>query len=86
MSYTEFILILIGIVIIAFILNVPFGYLRGKEKKFSLKWFLYIHLPIPFIFLLRRYTGVTFHYIPIIVMGAVLGQIVGARLFTSRVQ
>ena len=86
MPLNEFIMIVAGIVIAAFILNVPFGYLRGKEKKFSFKWFLYIHLPIPFIFLLRRYAGVTFHYIPIIIMGAVIGQIVGARLFTSRIQ
>ncbi len=66
--------------IVALILNLPFGYLRVKAKKFSIKWFLYIHLPIPLIFLLRTSAGFSAKVIPIIAAGAVLGQLLGGKL------
>ncbi len=47
---------------LVFVINLPFGYLRGKSKKYSLKWFLYIHLPIPMIILLRIYSGLGFQF------------------------
>ncbi len=61
-------------------INLPFGVLRAKAKKFSVKWFLYIHLPIPFIFLARVISGLDYRYIPILVTAAVLGQILGGRM------
>ncbi len=64
---------------IALVLNLPFGYLRGGTKKFSIMWFLYIHLPIPAIFLLRTSAGVGFSAVPIIIIGAIAGQIIGSR-------
>ncbi|MFQ5330242.1 MAG: hypothetical protein ACE5D4_09695 [Thermodesulfobacteriota bacterium] len=68
------------ITLIALAGNLPFGYLREDTKKFSFYWFLYIHLPIPFIIYFRKTVfDLSFHYIPIILAGAVLGQIVGAR-------
>ncbi|MEK7773662.1 MAG: hypothetical protein AAB307_04890, partial [Deltaproteobacteria bacterium] len=59
--------------------NIPFGYFRAGVKKLSFKWFLYIHLPIPFIFVLRNLAGLGAKFIPIIAAGAVLGQIMGGR-------
>lgn len=67
----------------ALVLNLPFGYLRANTKKLSVKWFLYIHLPIPFIFVLRTLAGFGVQFIPIIAVGAVLGQLLGGRLNTS---
>lgn len=64
----------------ALALNLPFGYFRVKVKKFSVKWFLYIHLPIPLIFLLRTMAGVGYKFIPLMVIGAVAGQLIGGRL------
>lgn len=64
----------------AFVLNLPFGYLRVGTRKFSLLWFLYIHLPVPAIFLLRRYAGFGYNIVPILVAGAVMGQLLGGRL------
>ncbi len=61
-------------------INLPFGYLRGGVKKFSVRWFLYIHLPIPFIFLARVISGLDYRYIPIMVTAAVLGQLLGGRM------
>lgn len=67
----------------ALVLNLPFGYLRANTKKLSVKWFLYIHLPIPFIFVLRTLAGFGVQFIPIIAVGAVLGQLLGGRLNTN---
>lgn len=39
--------------VIIFLFNIPFGFLRTKHKTFSLKWFLYIHLPVLIIILIR---------------------------------
>lgn len=36
-----------------FLINLPFGWWRGKVKKFSKSWFLAVHLPIPFVILFR---------------------------------
>lgn len=63
-----------------FMLNMPFGYLRGKTKRFSLKWFLYIHLPIPFVLLARILSNTDMTYIPLLVLAAVIGQVWGGRL------
>lgn len=64
----------------ALVLNLPFGYLRMNTKKFSVMWFVYIHLPIPFIFILRNMAGLGYVYIPLMVAGALAGQLIGGRL------
>ena len=74
---------LVLLTLAALVLNLPFGYLRVKTKKFSVMWFLYIHLPIPFIFVLRTMAGFGYKFIPILVVGAVLGQLLGGRLNAS---
>lgn len=68
------------LVLAAFILNLPFGYFRAPTKKFSFKWFLYIHLPIPFIYLLRTIAEMSYRVIPLLVIGAIIGQVFGGRL------
>lgn len=70
---------LLLVTLAAFLLNLPFGYMRVKTTKFSLQWFLYIHLPIPFIYFLRKLSGLSYIVIPVIVIGAVLGQYVGGK-------
>ena len=48
---------IIGLIILTFVVSVPCGYLRQNFKKYSFMWFLLIHLPIPFIVLLRLRAG-----------------------------
>jgi hypothetical protein len=62
------------------LLNLPFGYVRSKTKKYSLRWFLYIHIPIPFIFVARTISHISIKYIPIFILAAVVGQILGGKL------
>jgi hypothetical protein len=71
---------------IVFILNLPFGYWRINVKKFSLQWFMAIHLPIPFIILFRFFTETGFELIsfPFTIMALTLGQLVGAGIFRLR--
>ncbi|MBI5189508.1 MAG: hypothetical protein HZA22_02355 [Nitrospirae bacterium] len=64
----------------AFAMNVPLGYLREGAKKFSFRWFLYIHMSIPFIVLLRTGMGISYWYIPLSLGSAVAGQLVGGRM------
>ena len=61
-------------------LNLPFGYARAKTRRYSLRWFLYIHVPIPFIFIVRTILHIEIKYIPIFAIAAVTGQILGGRL------
>lgn len=69
-----------GLFSLTFMLNLSFGFFRAKTKKFSFKWFLYIHLPIPIVILGRLFSHLDFKYIPIFISAAVLGQIWGGRL------
>jgi len=71
----------VGLVLATATLNLPFGAYRVTVRKLSVKWFLAIHLPIPFIFLLRMSVGYSPWFIPWLFVGAVSGQIIGGRAF-----
>lgn len=73
-------LLLVAVVGIVFFLNLPFGLWRSRTAKFSLAWFLAIHLPIPFVFLIRTAAGFSFAVIPLLLLAAVAGQLVGGKL------
>lgn len=62
------------------LINLPFGYFRRRSKRFSFKWFLYIHIPIPFILLARVLSQLDFRYIPLFILAAVIGQFWGGRM------
>lgn len=61
-------------------LNLVFGYFRGKTKRFSLMWFLCVHLPIPFVFIARTLSHLEMTYIPVFALAAVIGQVWGGKL------
>lgn len=69
-----------GLFSLTFMLNVPMGFLREKTGKFSVSWFLCIHVPIPVVYFGRLFSGLDIWYVPIFFAGAVLGQIWGGRL------
>lgn len=66
--------------VIALLVNVPMGYWRAMVKKYSVQWFLAIHLAVPIIFLLRMKAGLGYAYIPELVFFAFAGQFIGGRL------
>lgn len=71
----------IYISIITFLINIPFGILRNKHNPYTIMWFVYIHLPIPLIFFMRHYTNISYLFIPLFVLTAMLGQFVGGRRY-----
>jgi hypothetical protein len=71
----------LSIPILAFIavaLNVPFGAYRATTTRLSARWFLALHLPIPFILLLRVASGHSYRVIPLLVAASVAGQLLGS--------
>lgn len=73
-------LLLMVLLIITFVITLPFGVWRVRCRKFTIQWWLAIHLVIPFIFLMRRWGGFSYWYIPLFLASTVLGQIVGGRI------
>lgn len=63
------------------LLNLPFGYWRAMVPKMSLKWFLAIHIPIPFVVLLRLIfeTGFELYTYPIVILAFFTGQYFGKK-------
>lgn len=60
---------------LTFILNVPFGYWRAHAKARSDKkeWFLSIHAPVPFVFLIRRLVEASYYMIPFFALALLSG-------------
>lgn len=77
---SSFALNLSGLLGVAFLVNIPLGYLRERALRFSWRWFLYIHASIPLIILLRLWLGFSWRWIPLTIGCAVLGQLAGGRL------
>ena len=61
----------------ALVVNLPLGYLRGGMRKYSLGWFVYVHLSVPVIAFLRVSNHVSAWAIPPFVACALLGQLAG---------
>jgi hypothetical protein len=70
----------IELVAAVFAITLPFGAWRVTTRRYSLWWFLSIHVPIPFIFMLRMEAGYSYAFIPFTVGACVAGQLVGGRL------
>ncbi len=68
------------LLIVIYLLNLPFGYWRRNTKKFSRGWILAIHAPVPIVFLIRILAGVPILHIPVFVLFFFLGQFSGGRI------
>ncbi len=64
----------------AFVLNLWAGCLRATSPKFSLAWFLYVHLPVLAVFPLRQWFGLGPWAIPLLITVSVAGQVFGGRM------
>ncbi len=76
------------LLVITFLINLPFGYYRGTQKRFSLKWFLAIHIPVPIIILLRYYFNIGFEWCtyPLMITAFFTGQYLGSWFRTRLIQ
>lgn len=76
--------LLIGLIAVAFALNIPLGYFRQAVEKFSFAWYFYVHISIPLIIYLRIKSGYSWKFIPLTLLGTVVGQIIGGRIRRRR--
>lgn len=67
------------VLLIALGLNMPLGMWRCHTRKFSLQWFLAVHLSVPFIVVLRLYWEVPVITVPLVIAFAMLGQYLGSN-------
>ena len=68
------------LLLMAFAINLPLGWWRGRRQKFSPSWFLAIHASIPFLVATRFALGLSLWIIPVEIVFAVVGQVTGARV------
>ncbi|MBI5043918.1 MAG: hypothetical protein HZC10_08880 [Nitrospirae bacterium] len=68
------------ITIFAFLINLFFGVLRADTKSFSIKWFLYIHIPVFIIIPVRLMMGLGNWYILYLIAVSFSGQYLGVLL------
>ena len=75
---TAFIALLFSVALAA---NVPLGMWRCRLRRFSPAWFVAIHASIPALLAVRLAFVSAYWVIPPEIALAVVGQLVGARLF-----
>jgi hypothetical protein len=71
---------IVELMLAVFLINLPFGYWRYSAARFSKKWIMAVHIPVPFIFLLRVLSGFGWTVIPLLVLSDVAGQFAGGKL------
>lgn len=71
---------LVALSLLTFLVNLPFGYFRGRSRRFSLPWFLCIHIPVLVIFMARVFLDAELQIVPILFVAALAGQVIGGRL------
>jgi hypothetical protein len=70
--------------IATFLVNLPFGYLRGGFRKLSFWWFVAIHAPVPLIILIRKFHDLqlTWSLAPFLIGSFFLGQFAGRKIYS----
>lgn len=70
------------------VVNIPFGMWRGAVKKFSVQWFLAIHVPVVFSILLRKQLHIEYNYIylPIALTMFFVSQRIGVMIYEKRLK
>jgi hypothetical protein len=72
--------------LIVFLINIPFGYWRANVRRYSLQFFLAIHIPVLLIILLRILSSTGFEITTLFytVPAFFLGQYAGSKIYSFR--
>ncbi len=64
------------------VLNLPFGYWRMTVTKFSRKWFVAVHAPVPLVIAIRILSRLKWSLVTLSVLmcASVVGQVAGGKL------
>ena len=73
-------ILLAALLAASFLITLPFGAWRVRCRRYSIRWWLSIHLVIPLVILMRVSAGFSRVYIPLFVASVLLGHFVGGRL------
>ncbi len=71
---------IIELMLVVFLINLPFGYWRFNAARFSRQWMMAVHIPVPFVFLLRIFSGFGLSAIPLLMLSFAAGQFAGGKL------
>ncbi len=71
---------IIELMLVVFLINLPFGYWRFKAARFSRQWMMAVHIPVPFVFLLRIFSGFGLSAIPLLMLSFAAGQFAGGKI------
>ena len=63
-----------------FLINLPFGYWRHRTARFSRQWMMAVHVPVPFVFLLRTLSGFSLTAVPLLMISFAAGQFAGGKI------
>lgn len=74
----------LGVMALACVINLPLGYLRQNYEKFTFGWYFYVHISIPIIIYLRIKSGFSWKFIPLTLLSAFAGQLIGGKLNKKR--
>jgi L-asparagine transporter-like permease len=72
-----------GIALLAAAVNIPLGYWRCSVPRFSVCWFIAVHLSVPLLYEVRVWSAVEIYWIPIFICAAIVGQFGGGRIFQA---
>jgi len=69
--------------IVVLIINLPFGFWRAGTDKFKLSWFLAIHMPVPFVMVLRFYIKIDWQMTTFLILASAFlaGQFLGGKFY-----
>ncbi len=70
--------------IVSLILNILLGKRREKYKKMSFMWWIMIHASIPLIIPLRVWLETPDVFIPLFVVLALIGQLIGSKTMLEK--
>lgn len=68
---------------IVLVVTLPFGFYRAHTRKFTARWFLAIHLPVPLVFLARFEAHLPYTFIPLTCLAFFSGQYLGGMVGRS---
>ena len=73
---------LLEVALAVLVLNIPFGFWRRGTRRFTLPWFLAVHLPVPVVVGLRVFSslGWRFTTFPVLIASFFFGQFFGGKL------
>ncbi len=70
---------IIELMILVFLINFPFGYWKFNTARFSRKWMMAVHIPVPFVIILRIFSGFGWKIVPFLMLSFAAGQFAGGK-------